>query len=120
MQPRSRGPAWVEVWVEQLDPRVGEDFGWLRLESATVTPGPALAPGADPTEVLWSGQITVPEAATGGWPYRVVVAEYEEYMVDDGMPYQQPSTRKDRRQVFVDTAGSRCRRRTTDPNDGRR
>jgi hypothetical protein len=93
----------VEVWVEQLDPRLGEDFGWLRLESATVTAGPVLAPAADPTEILWSGQVTVPDtASTSGWPCRLVVAEYEEYMVDDGMPYQQPSTRKDRRLVFVE------------------
>jgi hypothetical protein len=92
----------VEVWVEQLDPRLGEDFGWQRLESAMITPGPVLAPGADPTEVLWSGQVTIPEATTSAWPYRLVVAEYEEYMVDDDTPYQPPSTRKDRRLVFVE------------------
>ncbi|HEX8917491.1 MAG TPA: hypothetical protein VF898_03230, partial [Chloroflexota bacterium] len=92
----------VEVWVEQLDPRLGEDFGWQRLESATAIAGPVLAPGADPTEVLWSGQVTVPEATTSPGPYRLVVAEYEEYMVDDDTPYQPPSTRKDRRLVFVE------------------
>jgi hypothetical protein len=92
----------VDVWVEQLDPRLGEDFGWLRLETATVTPGAALAPGADPSEVLWSGQVTVPEIADGLGPRRLVVAEYEEYIVDDDSPYQPPLKRKDRRTVFVE------------------
>jgi hypothetical protein len=95
----------VEVWVEQLDPRLGDDFGWHRLDSATVTPGPVLAPGVDPTEVLWSGQVTLPGPAASGWPYRLVVTECEEYMVDDGTPYQPPSTRKDRRLVFVEHHG---------------
>jgi hypothetical protein len=81
---------------------LGEDFGWLRLETATVTPGAALAPGADPSEVLWSGQVTVPEIADGLGPRRLVVAEYEEYIVDDDSPYQPPLKRKDRRTVFVE------------------
>lgn len=90
----------VDVWVEQLDPRLGEDFGWLRLKTATVTPG--AAPGTDPSEVLWSGQVTVPEITNGLGPCRLVVAEYEEYIVDDDMPYQPPPKRKDRRMVFVE------------------
>jgi hypothetical protein len=90
----------VDVWVEQLDPRLGEDFGWLRLETATVTPG--AAPGTDQSEVLWSGQITIPEITNGLGPCRLVVAEYEEYIVDDDMPYQPPPKRKDRRMVFVE------------------
>jgi hypothetical protein len=92
----------VEVWVEQLDPRLGEDFGWLRLDSATVIPGPVLAPGADASEVLWSGQVGIPSDLSTTWPCRLVVAEYEEYMVDDGLPYQRPSSRKSRRLVFVE------------------
>ena len=24
----------VDVWVEQLDPRLGEDFGWRRLSNS--------------------------------------------------------------------------------------
>jgi hypothetical protein len=92
----------VDVWVEQLDPRLGEDFGWQRVETATVTSGPAPPPGSDPSEVLWSGQVTVPEIANGLGPYRLVVAEYEEYIVDDDTPYQPPFTRKDRRMVFVE------------------
>ena len=90
----------MDVWIEQLDPRLGEDFGWLRLETATVTPG--AAPGTDPSEVLWSGQVTVPEITNGLGPCRLVVAEYEEYIVDDDMPYQPPPKRKDRRMVFVE------------------
>ncbi len=92
----------LEVWVEQLDPRLGDDFGWLRLDSATVTPGPVLAPGADPTEVLWSGQVSLPDNLFPDWPCRLVIAEYEEYMVDDGLPYQRPSSQKNRRLVFVE------------------
>jgi hypothetical protein len=92
----------VDVWVEQLDPRLGADFGWQRLATATVTPHPAPAQGADPSEVLWSGQVTVPEITNGLGPYRLVVAEDEEYIVDDDTPYQPPPTRKDRRMVFVE------------------
>jgi hypothetical protein len=92
----------VEVWVEQLDPRLGEDFGWQQVAPASVTPGPIPAPAPDPAEVLWSGQVTVPEVANGLGPYRLVVAEYEEYFVDDATPYQPPPTRMDRRLVFVE------------------
>ena len=92
----------VEVWVEQLDPRLGDDFGWQRLSTATATQNPPPAPGADPSEVLWSGQVTVPEITNGLGPCRLVVAEYEEYIVDDDTPYQLPLRRKDRRTVFVE------------------
>ena len=34
--------------------------------------------------------------------YRLVVAEYEEYLVDDAMPYDRIPTEKDRRMVFVE------------------
>jgi hypothetical protein len=95
----------VEVWVEQLDPRLGEDFGWQRLATATVIPGPAPSPSADPVEVIWSGQVTVPEVPTRLGPYRLVVAEFEEYFVDDDTPYQPPPTRTNRRMVFVEHHG---------------
>jgi hypothetical protein len=91
----------VEVWVEALDPRLGDDFGWLPLTEATVAPGPAPAPTADPAQVIWSGQVTVPEVTTRLGPYRLAVAESEEYFVDDDTPYP-PPTRTNRRIVFIE------------------
>ena len=91
----------VEVWVEQLEPRLGSDFGWQPLAEAVVTPGVGPAPPGGPAEVLWNGQVTVP-ATEEGRRHRLVVAEYEEYLVDGAMPYDPRPTRKGRRMVFVE------------------
>ena len=135
----------VEVWVEELDPRWGEDFGWQRLTSAVITqriPVPDVSMPFAPVslesvfgrplvaservesrtlvsqadmarltadrivdlitlwQTLWEGEVTLPEAA--GRRHRLVVAEYEEYLVDDNLPYDKTPTRKDRRMVFVE------------------
>jgi hypothetical protein len=52
--------------------------------------------------VLWEGQITLPESADASARYRLVIAEYEEYLVDDEHSYDPPVTQKDRRLVFVE------------------
>lgn len=135
----------VEVWVEQLEPRWGDDFGWQRLTSAVVqqrvpvpssggasavtsiesilgrpvsaaerlTAGTLLTDadrlGVSPQQVslkvnlwqtLWEGDVTLPEAPETR--HRLVVAEYEEYLVDDAHPYDRTPTRKGRRLVFVE------------------
>jgi hypothetical protein len=51
---------------------------------------------------LWSGSITLPASRTPGTRHRAVVAEYEEYLVDDAEPYDTPLERKERRLVFVE------------------
>jgi hypothetical protein len=91
----------VEVWVEQFEPRLGSDFGWQLLPSAIVTPGIGPPPSGEPALVLWYGQVTVPEASDAR-QHRLVVAEYEEYLVDGAKPYDPPPTRKGRRMVFVE------------------
>ena len=134
----------VEVWLERLDPRWGEDFGWQRVGDALVTqrvPAAASAgSGAPPSwtrcsaarcrpgvsrrrrtrpsaraaqplssqvleriqlwQTLWEGEVRVP--AADGTRYRLVAAEYEEYLVDDAQPYDKTPTRKERRVVFVE------------------
>ena len=135
----------VEVWVEQLEPRWGTDFGWQRLSSAVIhqrvpiaTPGIAvkatsiesvfgrpisaserfatstLVSDADRVrlsanrvidlisawQTLWEGDVTLPDVP--GARHRLVVAEYEEYLVDDAHPYDKTPTRKGRRLVFVE------------------
>lgn len=54
------------------------------------------------TPVLWDGSVTIPQAPGGQTRYRLVIAEYEEYLVDDAYPYDKIPTRKERRLVFVE------------------
>ena len=49
---------------------------------------------------LWRGTVTVP--AEPGGRLRLAIAEYEEYLVDDAAPYDDPPTAKDRRLVFLE------------------
>jgi hypothetical protein len=136
----------VEVWVEQLTPSLGEDFGWQRVAegdeapAATfarpIAPVPARPPVAAQAAAreaarsartrelmqrrrfdevvreslldaviewptLWDGSVTLP-AAPAGTRFRAVVAEYEEYLVDDSDAYDSRLERKDRRLVFVE------------------
>lgn len=130
----------VEVWVERLDPSLGEDFGWRREPDAVVErsigmPGKAAsnagrkAPAATQrsrakellhlreyealveerlidklfvTPTLWVGLVTLPDTPGEGKRYRLVIAEFEEYLVDDASPYDAIPTAKDRRLVFVE------------------
>jgi hypothetical protein len=122
----------VEVWVEQFNPALGKDFGWSRDDSSVVSPtlpgrsspigtvlGRALSEEAltlrrpavasqliNPVAlwpVLWNGTVTLPPGpAAKGTGYRVVVAEYEEYLVDDPTPYNKTPSVKERRLVFLE------------------
>jgi len=51
---------------------------------------------------LWEGTVALPEPRSPKTRYRLVVAEYEEHLVDDAMPYDRIPTEKDRRMVFVE------------------
>jgi hypothetical protein len=51
---------------------------------------------------LWEGTVTLPEASGPGARYRLVIAEYEEYIVDAGDAYATPPTAKGRRLVFIE------------------
>ena len=137
----------IEVWVEKLDSRLGEDFGWQRTTDAAVTPQQPENDGfASPSEPvaqtifigsrpvadrqkaqellaardvesltrdrlidvvrswqrLWGGNVVLPAPPNECNRYRLVIAEYEEYLVDDDRPYDRVPTRKDRRLVFVE------------------
>ncbi len=54
------------------------------------------------TPVLWDGSVTLPEVPHDGARYRLAIAEYEEYLVDDASPYDRFPTKKDRRLVFIE------------------
>ena len=139
------GRTVVEVWLERLDPRWGDDLGWQRVGDALVTqrvPSPQPLPSDSPVKLeslldravqfttsagtpapepfasqaqlatnqvidkiqlwqtLWEGDVAFPPS--DGSRYRLVVVEYEEYLVDDARPYDMTPTRKDRRIVFVE------------------
>jgi hypothetical protein len=51
---------------------------------------------------LWDGVVTLPADPGDGDRYRLVIAEYEEYPVDDSRPYDPPVRAKSRRLVFVE------------------
>ena len=55
--------------------------------------------------VLWKGVVKLPAAQPANARYRLVVAEYEEYIVDDASPYNKTPSAKGRRMVFVDHVG---------------
>ena len=122
----------VLVWLERLEPSLGEDFGWQRESRAVIqrdnekaSPGPVTAGRLRAmdlvrhrefealidenlidrvfiTPTLWQGSVTLPESRDPGARYRLVIAEYEEYLVDDDKPYEAPATKKERRLVFVE------------------
>jgi hypothetical protein len=129
----------VEVWVERLDPAMGQDFGWHRDPSAVVQKAhsrphhvplaPATAAVANArvraddllkhrefdalidegllghvfvTPTLWEGTVTLPQSPGETIRYRLVIAEYEEYLVDDTLPYDRIPTKKSQRVVFVE------------------
>jgi hypothetical protein len=54
------------------------------------------------TPPLWKGSVTLPQAPGGRTRYRLAIAEFEEYLVDDADPYDQMFTKKDRRLVFIE------------------
>lgn len=51
---------------------------------------------------LWEGDVTLPAEPAAGTRVRLVIAEFEEYLVDDDRPYDKVPTKKDRRLVFVE------------------
>lgn len=129
----------MEVWVERLNPALGEDFGWQREPGAAVVPDVKLPTKKLPvsqkklltkqraraklllsqhnyaalaaeglvdklflTPTLWTGRVTLPGGADEQVRYRLAIAEYEEYLVDDATPYDAIPTQKDRRLVFIE------------------
>jgi hypothetical protein len=133
----------IDVWVEQLDPQRGEDFGWSRVSDGVVTPPPLVraagsvakastnavkparakarpasgpvaqqdyeaVPQANPRNAtmmwpaMWEGSVTLPQAPSATRRFRLVVAEYEEYLTDDADPYDTSFTTKGRRMVYVE------------------
>lgn len=54
------------------------------------------------TPTLWEGTVTLPQSPNTIARYRLAIAEYEEYLVDDARPYDRIPTKKDRRIVFIE------------------
>lgn len=56
------------------------------------------------TPTLWEGNVTLPTVPASGIEkrYRLAIAEYEEYFVDDDEPYNDFHLAKDRRLVFIE------------------
>ncbi len=52
-------------------------------------------------QTLWEGTVTLSDASADA-RHRLVIAEYEEYLVDDDQPYDRIPTAKGRRLVFVE------------------
>lgn len=52
--------------------------------------------------VMWDGSVTLPEAPSALKRFRLVVAEFEEYLSDDAQPYDSRLTSKGRRMVYVE------------------
>ncbi|HEY0928503.1 MAG TPA: hypothetical protein VGE27_01185 [Gemmatimonas sp.] len=52
--------------------------------------------------VMWDGTVTLPEAPSASKRFRLVVAEFEEYLSDDAEPYDSRITSKGRRMVYVE------------------
>ena len=137
----------IQVWVERLDARLGEDFGWYMVSDVVISqriPVPAASTPESPVAIesifgravsaeerlqtrdlvsagdiarltpnrvielihlwqtLWEGDVALPEPPPGGARHRLVIAEYEEYLVDDDRPYDKTPTRKGQRLVFVE------------------
>jgi hypothetical protein len=129
----------VYVWVERLEEREGEDFGWKKVSEAIVQSKKAsdlkTRAVVDPREMalseraravelfrkrrfdslvreklvdfislfapLWEGDVAIPSQPAGA-RLRIVIAEYEEYLVDDKRPYDKVPEKKERRLVFVE------------------
>jgi len=52
---------------------------------------------------LWQGSVTLPQTKDSSETrYRIVIAEYEEYLMDDLAPYNNLPTKKGRRLVYVE------------------
>lgn len=130
----------IEVWLERLDPDLGEDLGWTRVSTTTIADGAGgfrplrpdlharpvsqrqvrrieslvaerefatvlnegLLEAAFAIQPMWSGSVTAADGLLEGRRYRLVIAEFEEYLVDDASPYDGRETAKDRRLVFVE------------------
>jgi hypothetical protein len=62
-----------------------------------------LGPAFFVSEPLWNGNVILPTEHDEGIRYRLVIAEYEEYLVDDWRTYYEEVTnKKDKRLVFVE------------------
>ena len=46
------------------------------------------------TPTLWEGTVTLTQSPSETVRYRLVITEYEEYLVDDAMPYDRIPTKR--------------------------
>src|SRR4051812_27869372 len=76
-------PTTIRVTVQRDATDLETDLGWEAAPGVTVTPEPsdALDP-APPEFILWHGSVRFPDPRTQ--PLRLLVAEFETYLVDSG------------------------------------
>jgi hypothetical protein len=60
----------------------------------------AITAGLALWQTLWEGEVALPGDDSAR--YRIVIAEHEEYVIDDSRPYDKTPTQKGRRVVFVE------------------
>jgi hypothetical protein len=91
----------IKVWVEHMDPALGEDFGWKRDDSNFQT---IPSSGARIDGKLWEGIIKVTNMASLGSAdmscFRLVIGEYEKYLIDTPDPNTGQLTQE--RLVFIE------------------
>ena len=78
-------------------------MSWKSLVTAALLCVVASPVFAAPT--LWKGSVTLPALVPIDGVerrHRLAIAEYEEYLVDDEDPYDQPVKAKGRRMVFIE------------------
>jgi hypothetical protein len=134
--PDIRSSTVVKVWVEKLNPALGEDLGWQPDDSAQVSENGRsigsvkrvaskitatdrklakqllkqrdfqalqsqdLLQSAFAAPTLWKG--TVQLTHKDSMKRRLVIAEYEQYLVDDANPYDGFASKRGERLVFVE------------------
>lgn len=85
-----------------LQPQIRPDIVRPSPDPTIFTEGPIdFTPGLF-SPVIWEGTVTLGPNSPPDARYRIVVAEYEEYLVDDETPYDAIPTAKGRRVVFVE------------------
>ena len=104
-QPTPIGP--VPIVIRPNIPTAGQRARARELAAQRDFPSMVVVGPIDPdilVQPIWQGDITLP-AFEPSKKYRLVIVEYEEYLIDDTRWWDAVPTKKDRRIVFVEHVG---------------